>query len=173
MTVDFGFTTGYNLALDKALVSTELAKGSSAVYRLTVTNTSAVDASGVTVVDTLPEGLVYRSSAGEKWSCGVSGQIVTCSYGSTLAAGAWSTVEVTTQVTISNGDLVNTAVVSSPRDSEDPPADNRDVVSGAVVTAVLPRTGASGTKPLVGFAALFGLGGIAMMLLDRKRRSVH
>jgi uncharacterized repeat protein (TIGR01451 family)/fimbrial isopeptide formation D2 family protein len=76
------------LTLTKAAVGT-FTVGINGVYRLTLTNTSAVAATAgtITVVDTLPAGLTYVSAAGSGWSCSAAGQVVTCTTGATIAPG--------------------------------------------------------------------------------------
>jgi uncharacterized repeat protein (TIGR01451 family) len=55
--------------------------GQVGTWTISVSNTSAEPADGpTTVVDTLPAGLSYFSAAGPGWSCGHSGQTVTCTY---------------------------------------------------------------------------------------------
>jgi uncharacterized repeat protein (TIGR01451 family) len=68
-----------------------LVVGQSATYDITVTNNGPTDDPGpVTVTDTLPTGIRYASSMGAGWSCSDSGQVVTCTYASTLPASAGS-----------------------------------------------------------------------------------
>jgi uncharacterized repeat protein (TIGR01451 family) len=169
MTVDFGFVTGYNLAIDKALLTPELGKGSIARYRLTVTNTSPVAADGVVVTDKLPDSLKLSRVAGTDFSCTVAGQTVTCTRTAPLPAGSSAFVDIDAEVLIENGDLVNDATVTSPRDPEDPQPDNSDRVSAKVVSLVLPRTGASGTRWMMTWATLLAGVGIAMVAFDRRR----
>jgi uncharacterized repeat protein (TIGR01451 family) len=169
MTVDFGFVTTYNLAIDKALLTPELGKGSLARYRLTVTNTSPVAAEGVVVTDPLPASLKLKRVSGDGFNCSWSGQVVTCVHAEAIASGASAFIELDAEVLIANGDLVNPADVSSPRDPEDPSNDNHDEVSAIVVSGVLPRTGTSGTHNLLGIAGVLAALGVALVVADRKR----
>jgi uncharacterized repeat protein (TIGR01451 family) len=173
MTVDFGFVTTYNLAIDKALLTPELGIGSLARYRLTVTNTSPVAAEGVVVTDPLPAALKLKRVAGAGWNCSSSGRVATCVHAAPLAPGASASIDLDAEVLISNGDLVNPADVNSPRDPEDPQADNHDQVAATVVSATLPRTGASGTHGLLTIAAVLAAFGAMLVVLDRKRATAQ
>lgn len=67
------------------------ASGGTFTQRVTNSGSAAVSInSGLTVTDTLPAGLTYRSASGTNWTCSASGPTVTCSYGRTfnLAIGA-------------------------------------------------------------------------------------
>lgn len=104
--------------VDLAMVMTRsgpLIPGGSASYTLTVTNSGSTPESGpLTVVDTLPAGLTYASFSGSGWTCGVSGQVVTCTRPGALAAGATAPALVL-NVNVdagASGTLTNTAIVS-------------------------------------------------------------
>ena len=80
-------------------------------YTLTVGNNSSVSTNGmITVQDTLQANLTYvLGGAGTDWTCGVSGQIVTCT--STLAIAASGTSVVTLTVKASqDGTYKNMAI---------------------------------------------------------------
>jgi uncharacterized repeat protein (TIGR01451 family) len=171
MTIDFGFTTPFNLAISTALLTPELGQGTGANYRIVVTNTTGAPANGVVVVDDLPAGLSYVSASGDHWICSAVGQRVTCLYDTTLPGGGSASIDLMTQVTIPNGVINNVAQVNSPRDLDDPQADNRAQVEANVVTRVLPRTGASNISGMAMMAALFFLAGLGLMIGDRLRRT--
>ncbi|MCU0633560.1 MAG: hypothetical protein MUE41_01700 [Gemmatimonadaceae bacterium] len=64
--------------LAKALVS-ELVVGEPATYRLSVRNSGTVPLTGpITVTDSLPRGLTFRSAAGSGWRCTNAGGVVSC-----------------------------------------------------------------------------------------------
>ena len=64
-------------------------RGSTGTYTITATNSGPTATSGtVTVTDTLPSGFTYSSAIGTGWSCSASGQTVTCTRSTSLAAGA-------------------------------------------------------------------------------------
>lgn len=59
-TLDFGFLPQVDLQITKSLLaSSQITPGGTAVFRLTVQNLGPLDATGVTVVDTLPAGLTF------------------------------------------------------------------------------------------------------------------
>lgn len=66
--------------------------GSNGSYTLTVHN-NGPDLSNysgnftTTVTDTLPAGLTFQSASGSGWSCGASGQLVTCTSSAAIASG--------------------------------------------------------------------------------------
>lgn len=66
--------------------------GTLGTYTLSVDNTlgNGATTGNITVTDTLPTGLGYvaAGSGGSGWACGASGQLVTCTSTTTLAAGA-------------------------------------------------------------------------------------
>lgn len=60
-TLDFGFLPQVDLQITKTLrANSEIVPGGTAVFRLTVQNLGPLDATGVTVVDTLPAGLTFN-----------------------------------------------------------------------------------------------------------------
>ncbi|MDQ8046356.1 MAG: hypothetical protein REI11_17260, partial [Patulibacter sp.] len=94
--------------------------GTTGDLKLAVHNDGPSDATGVKVVDTLPAGLTFVSSAS---GCTASGQAITCTIGS-LLAGADATVTLTVRAT-TVGPQLATAVVSS-NAAVDPAANNTD-----------------------------------------------
>lgn len=114
-----------------------LALNSTATYTLSVSNVGPdAEPGSIQVIDTLPAGLTYQTATGSGWTCGASGQVVTCTRAGTLASGATaSPITVTVKVT-SGGTMVNTATVTGV--AYDPtPANNTATDSGAVATADL------------------------------------
>ncbi|WP_175485447.1 OmpA family protein [Pseudoxanthomonas sp. GM95] len=96
--------------------------GSTGTYTLTVSNTGTTSTSGtITVVDTLPTGLTYVSGNGTGWTCGVSGQTVTCNTTSAtvIANGAaGNPITLTVSVAANAGSSVtNTARASGGGDT--------------------------------------------------------
>ncbi|WP_242046120.1 MULTISPECIES: beta strand repeat-containing protein [Calothrix] len=89
----------------------------SAVYTLSVVNvgTKPTNGSTVTVSDTLPTGLTPVAASGTGWTCGISGQTVTCTRTSVLAANGGSYPDITLTVNVAANPptyIVNTASVS-------------------------------------------------------------
>ena len=73
------------------------------------------DPGPITVVDTLPTGLIYISAASTGWACSAVGQVITCVKADGLALGASSTITLTTLVQASAyPGVTNPATVGSP-----------------------------------------------------------
>jgi uncharacterized repeat protein (TIGR01451 family) len=64
--------------------------GTTGTFSVNVSNLAGMEReeNTVTVTDVLPAGLSYSSFTGSGWSCGASGQTVTCTHAPTLNAGA-------------------------------------------------------------------------------------
>jgi uncharacterized repeat protein (TIGR01451 family) len=84
-------------------------------FTITLTNSGGAPTIGtVTLIDSVPTGLLPTGAAGTGWSCTVSGQTVTCTRGDSLAAGrsyepVTLTVDVTTNAPAS---VTNTATIA-------------------------------------------------------------
>lgn len=82
-------------------------------YTLTITNNGPSNATGVTVTDTLPAGLVFASASANQGTFNAVGNVVTFAIGN-LASGASTQVFVTARVTASTPQtLTNVAVVAA------------------------------------------------------------
>jgi uncharacterized repeat protein (TIGR01451 family) len=95
----------------------DFAVGSTGGYRIRVSNSTGVELEDnqIVVTDVLPASLTYQSFSGTNWSCGASGQTVTCTHPPPLAAGA-STPDLTLNVLVGTGafpSVSNTATVDS------------------------------------------------------------
>lgn len=85
-----------NATFDVALASLSILKshtgnftaGTNGTYALVVQNNGGTVTGTTTVTDTLPTGLAYVSGTGTGWSCGATGQAVTCTNAATIANGA-------------------------------------------------------------------------------------
>ena len=87
--------------------------GQQLTYTLTVTNSGPSDATGVSLVDTLPAGVTYRSATSSQGTASNAGSTVTVSLGN-LAVGATATATIVVDVApATRGTLVNTASVSA------------------------------------------------------------
>jgi fimbrial isopeptide formation D2 family protein/uncharacterized repeat protein (TIGR01451 family) len=164
----------YALSLTKTL-SGQLGSGGSAVYTLTVANSGpSQSALPLTVVDDLPNGLVYEHAAGTTrgiWTCAALGRIITCTDTTiALGVGATSAILVTVRVTAGAGTrLVNTATVSGPGDIG-APAETASV-AGMVDAAVSdPDTGSAFLVAMIPGILLTGLGALVLLWGTRRRR---
>jgi uncharacterized repeat protein (TIGR01451 family) len=97
--------------------------GSTGRYTVTVTNKGGVAApSGTTVSTRLPMGLTQPSASGTGWVCRTDVQPVSCTRGSGLAAGASTTLTVSSRVAAATGALLTTDWGVTPTDGA--PGDN-------------------------------------------------
>jgi uncharacterized repeat protein (TIGR01451 family) len=110
---------GVDLSLTKTHTGSFIA-GSTGTYTLTVSNSSAAlierEDNTVTVTDTLPAGLTFNAATGAGWTCGASGQVVTCTHAAPLDVGAsFPPITLTVDVLESAPASVdNQAVVTTP-----------------------------------------------------------
>lgn len=86
-------------------------------YTITVTNSGTAATSGtVTVTDTVPAGLTPTAPTGtvNGWTCGIAGQVVTCTRANALAAGAsYPVIPVTVTVSQTAANNVTNSVTVS------------------------------------------------------------
>jgi uncharacterized repeat protein (TIGR01451 family) len=121
-------------------------RGAAGTLTVSVTNTGNATATGpLTITVTLPTGLTYTGSAGIGWSCGAVAQVVTCTNPSSLAASAFTSVDL--QVQVDPAAPASMTVVASAGSSNDPAPANCASVPGQngcaslVVSAVSPPPG--------------------------------
>jgi uncharacterized repeat protein (TIGR01451 family)/fimbrial isopeptide formation D2 family protein len=164
----------YSLSLTKTLTG-ELVSGDSAVYTITVANSGPSQSSiPLTVVDNLPNGLVYEHAAPKTpgtWACGVLGQTITCTDSTiALGVGVTSAIVVTVRVTAGAGTrLVNAATVSGPGDTGAPAETGS--VAGMVSAAVSdPNTGSEFLVAALPGIVLVVLGAVVLLWSTRRRR---
>ena len=123
--------TSADLSIAKADAPDPVLVGQALTYTLTVTNNGPSPATGVTLSDTLPDGVTFGSATPSQGSCSPSGGTVSCNLGS-LASGASATVKIVVTPTAA-GQLSNTA---STRGSEaDPNLANNSTTASATVNA--------------------------------------
>lgn len=124
-----------DLTIDKSH-SAPFRIGRDGVYHLDVSNVGDSETVGaVTIEDTLPAGLTYEDASGAGWSCGASGQDVTCTNPGPIAQGG-TAARVNLRVDVGQGALPgvsNTATVSTTDDFN--PDNNSDTDSTAIVEA--------------------------------------
>jgi uncharacterized repeat protein (TIGR01451 family) len=124
---------GVDLSLDKSH-GDDFRIGVDGSYTLRVTNVGArATSQATTIVDTLPNGMTYRSASGRGWTCTNSGATVRCSYAASMRPGVCdSDLTIVVRPTVT-GILVNRATVQSPEDgnaSNDADSDATTVHSG-------------------------------------------
>ena len=144
-------TPSADLAVTKSSPGRFLA-GTRDFYELVVSNGGPSDDAGpIRVVDTLPAGLDYVDvTSTEAWSCSAVVRVVTCTLPAGLTADASSTLRLAVDIAeTTTGDLVNTAVVSSPTADPNPGNDEGRDDTGVTVEADLVVTKTVVTDPVV------------------------
>ena len=170
-----------DLGLAKSLESSSLVAGGQGTWALVVTNDGLSPATDITVVDTLPTGLTYRSYSGDGWTCESAGQIVTCDYTGALAPGESTTLRLVTDVATSlTGSVQQRATVEAEGVEQDS-GDNGDVVLASVTRptststpTMLADTGAENRMQVSVGLLLVGLGFLCVTAAEifRPRRPV-
>jgi len=127
-----------DLSLVKTASAAQVKPGDPLTYTFNVGNLGPSNATGVTIVDTLPTGFTYSSANGDL-SATVNGQTLTLTIAN-LAAGATTSVTVSgTVASTASGTLTNTATVSAAQ--ADPNlANNTSSVSTPVSVPVQPQS---------------------------------
>jgi len=142
-----------DLALTKEDSADPVNPGDALTYSAAVINNGPSDATGVTVVDSLPGGVTFVSSVPGPPTCSFAGGALTCGLGALPAGGTSSvTINVTVNAGV-RGMLVNTATVSGSETDPDP--DNN---TDSAVTSVGRKDGelTHGTNEVFDLAALPG-----------------
>lgn len=99
-------------------------------YTLFIANNGPDDATGVTVIDTLPAGTLYQSASATQGSCSEVAGVVTCLLGDMISGGS-ATINIALTAPFVAGPINNTATVSG---SEiDPVAGNNIAVESTTV----------------------------------------
>ncbi|MGB7979201.1 MAG: isopeptide-forming domain-containing fimbrial protein [Candidatus Nanopelagicales bacterium] len=161
------------LEIDKEVIDTD---DDLVTYEITVLNTGPnATTAPIVVTDPLPAGLRFVAVSGPGWSC-TEGQIVTCTYGASLAVDQSAAFELTARITADQGtEVVNVAsldggeggaVVSDDAAVVSPESD--PIPGGAGGGSDLATTGAD--VGLVAWALALILGGWFAVGLSRRRR---
>jgi len=94
--------------------------GQRATYTMVVTNNGPYTEAGpITVTNTLPAGMSYVSGSGVNWTCGASGQLVTCTYKPALAPNLSAPALTITASIDQSGKMLNTARVDGTSDNNE------------------------------------------------------
>lgn len=107
----FAVQPSVDVALSQTAAPASQALGQDVTFTLRLTNSGPAAAQGIVVVDTLPAGVIYKSSSVTQGSVSQSGSTVTANLG-TLAVGGQATVTVTGTAAASGG-ITNSATVST------------------------------------------------------------
>jgi len=103
--------TGTNLSISQTDTPDPVNVANSLSYTLTAANNGPEDATGVTVVDTLPAGVTFESASATQGSCSHAAGIVTCLLGD-MVAGANATINIALTAPVVTGTITNSASVS-------------------------------------------------------------
>ena len=108
-------SNGVNLSLPELSINktgpTSVPVGQAMTYTLTVNNSGLVNATGIRVVDTVPDGVTIDSVSGTSlFTCGFAGQTVTCD-GGQVNQGSNATITINATAPAAVGTVTNTAVV--------------------------------------------------------------
>ncbi|HEY3129262.1 MAG TPA: hypothetical protein VGL91_07375 [Acidobacteriota bacterium] len=129
-------TTTVNTSADLSVTKTDspdpVTMRSSLTYTIAVTNSGPSPASAVTLTDTLPAGVTFRSATPTQGSCSLSGSTVTCALG-TLARSGSATVTI---VVIPNSPGTITNTVSVAGNEPDPNSGNNSASASTTVNAL-------------------------------------
>jgi len=122
-----------DLSVSMTGTPTSLVAGQQIQYSITITNFDVTwAATGVRLVDTLPNGLAFVSATSSQGSCSHSNGIVTCNLGD-LFTNQVITAQITVRTT-TDGQIVNT-VVASASGPDNFPTDNTASVTANVSPA--------------------------------------
>ncbi len=80
-------------------------------YTLTAANSGPDGATGVTVIDTLPAGVVYQSASATQGACSEVSGVVTCVLGD-MPAGSSATINIAVTAPFATGTITNNATIS-------------------------------------------------------------
>lgn len=144
-----------DLALSIASMPDPVAIAANLTYSLAVTNLGNSTATNLVITATLPAAVTYVSASGSGWSCGLLGQVVTCSR-ATLAVGDAPVIVLVANVTdaaILGGQVTLAAQIGA--SSTDPNLNNNAAT----------RSNTTGIADLsVAYGASYGPGGNPLTL---------
>lgn len=123
--------TGTELSVTQSDTPDPVNVASNLAYTLTVLNAGPEDATGVTVVDTLPAGVTFQSASATQGSCSHSSGTVTCFLGNMLS-GTNATINVAVTAPFVTGTITNSATVSG-NETDPIPGNNTDNENTTVV----------------------------------------
>ncbi len=126
---------GADLGVGKSGSPGTVVAGGLVDWTLSARNLGPDDAESVTITDTLPGTMAYVSTVSASgWSCGVSGQVVTCTRATAAAGSLLPDVVIRARITGAvTGTVINAATISSASISDPFPANNT-TTGGVTVT---------------------------------------
>ena len=144
-----------DISVTKAVSATKATIGQDDVYSITTHNNGPLDATGVTVTDVLPNGVVYVSSAATTGSYNAASGLWTIG---ALAVGATATLHVTVRLE-ALGLIANTASKSGETQTDPVPGNNTGsatIVVSAVPPPPPPGTPETGARPESALTTMLG-----------------
>ncbi len=103
--------SGTDLGLSQSDTPDPVNVASSLAYTLTASNNGPEDATGVSVIDTLPAGVVFQSASATQGSCSQAAGVVSCLLGD-IAAGSSATINIAVTAPFTTGTITNSATIS-------------------------------------------------------------
>ena len=94
VTTNTAVNPGADVQITKGVSPNPVIANQTATFTLNTTNNGPSVASNVQVLDSLPSGFTILTATGAGYTCGISGQDVTCDR-ATFASGASSTITIT------------------------------------------------------------------------------
>lgn len=167
-----GLLTGTDLALEIASSPDPVGQNRPLRYTLSVTNNGPNDATGVTLVDTIPTGAEFIAAAAGQGSFIVAGDTVTFHLGN-LRVGATATATIDLHAPGDEGPATNTAAVRADQ-AERNPADNTAAITtvvrliGLIEGQKFQDTNANGRRD----PGEVGLNGFTIQLVDQSTGQV-
>jgi hypothetical protein len=144
--------------------------GTAIQWVVTVSNEGPGDAPGpITLVDTPGLGLELESAVGTGWLCEVIGKEATCTRAQGLAAGATTTILISSTAATVNGSAVANSAALELVESGDLDASNNASIA-SVFVGDLPFTGFE-SAPLAIIAAMVCTLGVVLIRRERRREA--
>lgn len=131
-----------DLSLTKTATVTEVGQNSSFAYQLTVNNLGTASQSNFSILDTLPEGVIFQNASGFNWTC-VGNSELNCQFGGSLTTNQSSQLVLNVIAPNQIGQITNTATLIANND-ENPTNNN----SSATVNVIEGNGGGSGIADL-------------------------
>ena len=122
--------SGTDLSLTQTDTPDPVNVASSLAYTLTVSNAGPDDATGVTVIDTLPAGVTFQSASASQGTCSEAGGTVTCQLGD-MTSGTVASINIALTSPVGTGTIANNATVTG--NESDPVAGNNSASETTVV----------------------------------------
>ena len=142
--------TAPRISVTKAAGQSSLTSLTRGTFTVTVSNQGgSATTSAVKFTDTLPTGLTFVSATGSGTTCSASGQVVSCTVSSTIAAGASIPVTYTVLASGAAQALVTNSVLIDPTQMGGDPRSNTDTSSSAAT----PSTAGNATVSASGYSA--------------------